>query len=70
MQEARQLVSNVDWPCDTKYLFSEKNLGCRTSVVQGISRVFEMVDRAIILEDGLPSRSFIFPILRRVTVSI
>ena len=48
---ARQIVADVNWSCDVRRLYSEKNLGCRQRVSSGLDQVFTEVDRAIILED-------------------
>lgn len=58
-KEVRSIVENVDWPCEVKKNYSNKNLGCGKRPVSGIAWVFENVDRAIILEDDcLPHPSF------------
>ena len=62
VQETRDfLMSNIDWECDVKTLFYEKNNGCRKAVSRAISWFFENEDEGIILEDDcLPSLEF-FP---------
>ncbi len=60
-RETREIVQAVDWPCDVHWNLREQNLGCGPAMSQGISWVFEHVDRAIILEDDcIPDPSF-FP---------
>lgn len=61
-EQTRKIVTeNIDWECDVKYLFREKNLGCGKAVKQAIDWFFENVPEGIILEDDcLPSKSF-FP---------
>ena len=57
--ETRQIVQAVDWPCEVHWNFREQNLGCGPAMSQGISWVFEHVDRAIIIEDDcLPDPTF------------
>lgn len=57
--ETRKIVENIDWDCEVKKLFNEKNLGCRKAVSSAISWFFDNVDRGIILEDDcLPNESF------------
>lgn len=57
--EARKIVERIDWPCEVKTLFREKNLGCKIAVSGGISWFFEQVEEGIILEDDcLPNQSF------------
>ena len=56
----RQFVlQSIDWPCDVRTLFREKNLGCKYAVSGAIKWFFENVECGIVLEDDcLPSLSF------------
>ena len=57
-EEARDACV-VDWPCEIKTLFRDKNLGCRLGISGGINWFFEHVEEGIILEDDcLPNESF------------
>jgi len=59
--QTRAIAQSVDWPCEVFVNFSDVNLGCKRRVSSGISWVFELTDRAVILEDDcLPVRSFFF----------
>jgi hypothetical protein len=59
--EVRRIATGVDWPCEVKVLFREKNLGCKKGVSSGIDWFFEHEEEGIILEDDvLPVASF-FP---------
>lgn len=56
---ARQIVGQVDWPCEVLTNFSEVNLGCKRRVASGLNWVFENCEQAIILEDDcLPHPAF------------
>ena len=56
---AREIVNNIDWNCDVKYLFRNENLGCKKAVSEAINWFFENVEEGIILEDDcLPNESF------------
>lgn len=56
---ARAVVERVDWDCEVHRDFADENLGCGRRPATGISRVFEQVDRAIVLEDDcVPEPSF------------
>jgi hypothetical protein len=56
---ARSVVNDVDWKCDLKTLFSEKNIGCGRGPANAISWFFTHVEEGIILEDDcLPSDDF------------
>lgn len=58
-QAARDVIKQVDWDCEVKTLFRDKNLGCKVAVSSAIDWFFENVEEGIILEDDcLPSRSF------------
>src|SRR6185369_17048088 len=55
----RQIVEQVDWPCQVERLYSETNLGCRKRVASGLDWVFSRVEEAMILEDDcLPDQAF------------
>ena len=58
-QQVRDVATQVDWPCELKTLFQERNLGCKIGVSTGISWFFEQEPEGIILEDDvLPVPSF------------
>ncbi len=59
-EEVRNLVlENIDWHCEVKTLFRDKNLGCGRAVSQAITWFFEHVEEGIILEDDtVPSLCF------------
>jgi hypothetical protein len=57
--EVRRIATAVDWPCEVKTLFRDRNLGCRNAVSGAIDWFFENEEAGIILEDDcLPSQSF------------
>lgn len=47
----QECVSLVDWSCDIKTLFRDKNLGCKLSISSAITWFFEHEEEGIILED-------------------
>ena len=51
VEQCRELVENVDWPCQITRIYAKKNMGCGQRISTGISKAFETVDRLIILED-------------------
>jgi hypothetical protein len=59
-EEVRKLIlDNIDWDCEVKTLFREKNLGCGKAVSSAISWYFQNVKQGIVLEDDcLPNPSF------------
>ncbi len=57
--EVRRVATAVDWPCEVRTLFHDKNLGCRSAVSGAITWFFEHEEEGIILEDDcLPHPSF------------
>lgn len=60
-EQVKCIVKNVDWECETHYLFHDHNLGCALSGVTAWNWIFEQEDRMIFLEDdALPTKSFFF----------
>jgi hypothetical protein len=49
--EVREIVENVDWPCDVQREYADTNLGLKRRVSSGLDWVFGQVDHAIVLED-------------------
>ena len=59
VQIREKVKKAIDWECQLKCLFSEKNLGCQWGPVTAVNWVFENEDRCIILEDDcVPDKSF------------
>lgn len=57
--KVRKVATDVDWDCEIKTLFREKNLGCGRAVSEGIKWFFEQEEKGIVLEDDcLPDISF------------
>lgn len=58
-QRARQIATRVDWKCDVRMNFADRNLGCGPRIASGIEWIFSEVEECIFLEDDtLPSDSF------------
>jgi len=59
VKECRDLISLIDWDCDLVKIFSNENLGCMRRIVTGLSEVFNLEEKAIIIEDDcLPTIEF------------
>ncbi len=59
VEQVRKIATQVDWECEVKTLFREKNLGGGRAVSSAITWFFENEEMGIILEDDcLPSQSF------------
>jgi hypothetical protein len=53
------VLDNIDWDCEVKTLFREKNVGCKEAVSNAITWLFEHEESGIILEDDcLPHSDF------------
>ncbi len=58
-QKTRDIIKEVDWPCDVRTNFSETNMRTKARIKSGLDWVFNQTDRAIILEDDcVPDHSF------------
>lgn len=59
VEKVREVTATIDWDCEVKTVFHQKNLGCRIAVSSAIDWFFEHEKEGIILEDDcLPSLSF------------
>ena len=57
--ETRKAIEAIDWECNIKTNFLDKNLGCKLGPITAINWFFENVEEGIILEDDCkPSKSF------------
>ena len=55
----KYVLDNIDWDCEIKTLFQEKNLGCGKGVSTAITWFFKNEEEGIVLEDDcVPSLSF------------
>ena len=60
------LLEYIDWECDVKTLFRDRNLGCRKAVTEAINWFFEWEEEGIILEDDcVPDLTF-FPYIEEL----
>ncbi len=51
-EKTRQsVVSAIDWDCEVKTLFQDRNLGCGPGVYTAVSWFFDNVEKGIVLED-------------------
>ena len=41
IKSVREIIKKIDWPCEVKTLFREKNLGCKRAVSTAISWFFD-----------------------------
>lgn len=58
-EEVRALATEVDWPCELRTRFNERNLGLRKGVSSALDWFFENEEEGIVLEDDtLPVPGF------------
>jgi hypothetical protein len=58
-EQVRRITAQIDWDCELKTLFRDKNLGCKIAVSSAIDWFFDNVNEGIILEDDcLPDKTF------------
>jgi hypothetical protein len=66
--EARAIIDRIDWACELKTLYREKNMGCKLAVSEAITWFFEQEEYGVILEDDcLPDISF-FPFCEELLI--
>lgn len=60
VQAVRNYIeNNINWDCQVKYNYADKNMGSKYRIYSGINWVFEQEEQAIILEDDcVPSPDF------------
>ena len=61
VNKVREILTKLDWPCEVKTLFRDKNLGCKKGVSSAISWFFEYEEQGIILEDDCVPHLDFFP---------
>ena len=47
------ILSNIDWDCEVKTLFREKNLGLNNALIGAIDWFFEHEEQGIVLEEDI-----------------
>ncbi|KKP24472.1 MAG: Nucleotide-diphospho-sugar transferase domain-containing protein [candidate division TM6 bacterium GW2011_GWF2_28_16] len=58
-EKTRAIINQIDWDCELKTLFRDKNLGCGLGVSSAITWFFDNVEQGIILEDDcVPDLTF------------
>ena len=59
IEQCRKIAEDIDWECDVKRLYQEKNIGCDPSEYISQKWAFTYVNKCIVLEDDdVPSVSF------------
>lgn len=59
LETRNYIINNINWKCEIKTLFRDKNLGCRNAVSSAIDWFFSHEEAGIIVEDDcVPENSF------------
>lgn len=59
VEACRQIVANIDWPCEVHRLYQEQNYGCDPSNFMAQRWAFSLTDKCIVFEDDdIPTLSF------------
>ena len=62
----REVVADIDWECDVRQMYQERNFGCDPSEYISQKWAFSLADKCIVLEDDdVPSQSF-FPFCKEM----
>ena len=56
----KYITDNIDWNCEVKALFRERNAGCNLNVTAAISWFFENEEAAGVILEGAPQEFRIF----------
>ena len=66
IMECREVVADIDWECDVRQMYQERNFGCDPSEYISQKWAFSLADKCIVLEDDdVPSQSF-FPFCKEM----
>ncbi len=58
--ETRKIIEKIDWDCEVKTLFRDKNIGLRKAVTEALDWFFDNEEMGIILEDDCVADSSFF----------
>jgi len=47
------ILSNIDWDCEVKTLFREKNMGMREGIIEALNWFFDNEEQGIVLEEDI-----------------
>lgn len=53
VDDVRHIVEQVDWKCETHYMFNEENKGAEVTVSSAVSWVLQKEETVIVLEDDI-----------------
>lgn len=60
------ILNSIDWDCDVKTLFQEKNLGCGKGVFTAINWLFDNEELGIVLEDDCVANDSFFRFMAEI----
>lgn len=62
----KRILDSIDWKCEVKTLFQDKNLGCGKGVYTAVDWLFKNEDLGIILEDDCIATPTFFPFVKEM----
>lgn len=65
IEQVKVVAQKESWCKTVELHFAEKNIGCRDSIIQGISQVLQQYDAAIVLEDDIVTSPFFLHFMNR-----
>jgi hypothetical protein len=68
VKRTREVLNQINWKCETRTYFRNKNLGCKLAVSSAIDWFFENVEMGIILEDDCLPHSSFFPYCKELLI--
>lgn len=58
IEEVRHVVKKEQWCKNVEFCIAEKNIGCRDSIIKGITEVMKNKDAVIVLEDDIVTSKY------------
>jgi glycosyltransferase involved in cell wall biosynthesis len=68
VSEVKKIVANVDWNCDVKYKYNDKNKGAEVTISKAISWVLESEEYVIVLEDDIVAPLSFFKFVQEMLI--
>lgn len=65
IEDTRSVVKQENWCGTVEYHFAKYNIGCRNSIIQGISTVLSKNEAAIILEDDIVTSPYFLSFMNK-----
>jgi len=60
VNQVKNIVTNIAWPCQVRYLFNEQNMGAEVTVSNAVSWVLKEEEAVIVIEDDIVAATSFF----------